>query len=214
MSSLSAPLNQDWHTYEPKNGHGLAHDPLNSIVVPRPIGWISSLDTQGRRNLAPYSFFNLYSYRPPIVGFCSNGWKDSVQNIRATGEFVWNLATRELAAQMNETSAPLPHGEDEFTRAKLDAAPSRLVKPPRVALSPVAFECKVTQHIPLTNVKGEPANSWLTLGEVVCIHIDKRLIKDGIYDTVAARPIARGGGPADYFSVEESVRFKMTRPTV
>jgi flavin reductase (DIM6/NTAB) family NADH-FMN oxidoreductase RutF len=210
---LSAPSNRDWHTYEPRNGHGLAHDPLNSIVVPRPIGWISSLDTQGRRNLAPYSFFNLYSYRPPIVGFCSNGWKDSVQNVHATGEFVWNLATRELAAQMNETSAPLPHGEDEFTRAKLDAARSRLVKPPRVALSPVAFECKVTQHVRLTDLNGEPANSWLTLGEVVCIHIDKRLIKDGLYDTVAARPIARGGGPADYFAVEESVRFKMTRPT-
>jgi flavin reductase (DIM6/NTAB) family NADH-FMN oxidoreductase RutF len=207
-------LKQDWHSYEPKNGHGLAHDPLNSIVVPRPIGWISSLDTLGRRNLAPYSFFNLYSYLPPIVGFCSNGWKDTVQNVQATGEFVWNLVTRELAAQMNETSAPLPHDEDEFTRAKLDSTPSRLVKPPRVALSPVAFECKVTQHIQLTNVEGEPANSWLTLGEVVCIHIDRRLIKDGTYDTMAACPIARGGGRADYFAVEESVRFKMTRPTV
>jgi flavin reductase (DIM6/NTAB) family NADH-FMN oxidoreductase RutF len=87
------------------------------------------------------------------------------------------------------------------------------VKPPRVARSPVAFECKVTQQIALTNLKGEPANSWLTLGEVVCIHIDKRLIKDGVYDTVAAHPIARGGGPADYFAVEESVRFRMNRPT-
>ena len=108
---------------------------------------------------------------------------------------------------MNETSAPLPHGEDEFTRAKLDAALA-LGETAARRLSPVAFECKVTQHVPLTNVKGEPANSWLTLGEVVCIHIDKRLIKDGVYDTVAAHPIARGGGPADYFAVEESVRFR------
>jgi flavin reductase (DIM6/NTAB) family NADH-FMN oxidoreductase RutF len=203
----------DYHIYEPKNGHGLAHDPLNSIVVPRPIGWVSTLDAEGRRNLAPYSFFNLYSYKPPIVGFSSNGWKDSVRNIQATGEFVWNLATRDLAAAMNETSAPLPPGEDEFTRAGLDATPSLQVKPPRVAASPVAFECKVTQLIPLTNLAGQEINSWLTLGEVVCIHIDKRLIVNGIYDTVAARPIARGGGPADYFAVEESVRFQMRRPT-
>jgi flavin reductase (DIM6/NTAB) family NADH-FMN oxidoreductase RutF len=203
----------DWHIYEPKDGHGLAHDPLNAIVVPRPIGWVSTLDGQGRRNLAPYSFFNLYSYRPPIVGFSSNGWKDSVRNIEATGEFVWNLATRDLAEAMNATSAPLPHGADEFVRAKLEAAPSRLVKPARVAASPVAFECRLTQLIPLTNLAGEQVNSWLTLGEVVCIHIDKRLIVDGAYDTVAARPIARGGGPADYFAVAESVRFRMNRPT-
>ena len=203
----------EYHIYEPKNGHGLAHDPLNSIVVPRPIGWVSTLDKEGRRNLAPYSFFNLYSYKPPIVGFCSNGWKDSIRNVTETREFVWNLATRDLAEQMNATSAPMPHGGDEFERAKLEAAPSRLVAPQRVALSPVAFECKVTQLIPLTRLDGAPANSWLTLGEVVCIHIDKRLIKDGIYDTVAAHPIARGGGPADYFAVEESVRFKMSRPT-
>jgi flavin reductase (DIM6/NTAB) family NADH-FMN oxidoreductase RutF len=203
----------DYHIYEPKHGHGLAHDPLNSIVVPRPIGWVSTLDAEGRRNLAPYSFFNLYSYKPPIVGFCSNGWKDSVRNCDATREFVWNLATRELAEAMNATSAPLPHGADEFERAQLAAAPSRLVKPPRVAASPVAFECKVTQLIPLTTLQGAPANSWLTLGEVVCIHIDKRLIVDGVYDTIRAHPIARGGGPADYFAVEESVRFRMQRPT-
>jgi flavin reductase (DIM6/NTAB) family NADH-FMN oxidoreductase RutF len=205
-------ISQDWHVYEPKHGHGLAHDPLNSIVVPRPIGWVSTLDSQGRRNLAPYSFFNLYSYKPPIVGFCSNGWKDSVKNIEATGEFVWNLATRDLAEAMNLTSAPLPHGADEFERAGLEATPSLHVKPPRVAASPVAFECKVTQVIALTNLAGEPANSWLTLGEVVCIHIEKRLIVGGVYDTVAARPIARGGGPADYFAVEEAVRFRMVRP--
>jgi flavin reductase (DIM6/NTAB) family NADH-FMN oxidoreductase RutF len=203
----------EYHVYEPKNGHGLAHDPLNSIVVPRPIGWVSTLDPAGRRNLAPYSFFNLYTYKPPIVGFCSNGWKDSVQNVKATGEFVWNLATRDLAEAMNETSAPLPHGADEFERARLEAAPSLLVKPARVAASPVAFECKVTQLIPLTNLAGAEVKSWLTLGEVVCIHIDKRVIVDGVYDSVAAKPIARGGGPTDYFAVEESVRFHMKRPT-
>ena len=204
----------EYHVYEPKNGHGLAHDPLNSIVVPRPIGWISTLDGEGRRNLAPYSFFNLYTYKPPIVGFTSTGWKDSAANVEATREFVWNLATRELAEAMNETSAALPHGEDEFQRAKLEAAPSLHVKPPRVAASPVAFECKLTQMLPLIDLAGKPVNSWLFLGEVVCVHIEKRLIVDGVYDTVAARPIGRGGGPADYFAVEEGVRFRMTRPTV
>src|SRR3569623_1571366 len=206
-------LLSEYHIYEPMHGHSLAHDPRNAIVVPRPIGWVSTLDREGRRNLAPYSFFNLYSYKPPIVGFCSNGWKDSIRNVTETREFVWNLATRNLAEAMNATSAPLPHGASEFERAELEAAPARLVKPPRVALSPVAFECKVTQIIPLTNVKGEEVNSWLPLGEVVCIHIDRRLIVDGVYDTVAAKPIARGGGPADYFAVEESVRFQMRRPT-
>jgi flavin reductase (DIM6/NTAB) family NADH-FMN oxidoreductase RutF len=114
---------------------------------------------------------------------------------------------------MNATSAPMPHGADEFERAGLEAVASLHVKPPRVAASPVAFECKVTQIVALTNTKGEEVNSWLTIGEVVCIHIEKRLIVNGIYDTVAARPIARGGGPADYFAVEESVRFRMNRPT-
>ena len=204
----------DYHVYEPKNGHRLAHDPLNSIVAPRPIGWIASLDREGHRNLAPYSFFNLYSYRPPIIGFCSNGWKDSVRNVTETGEFVWNLATRELAEPMNLTSAALPHGVDEFDFAKLTPAPSRLVKPPRVAESPVAFECKVTQQVRLKNAAGEEIDSWITFGEAICIHIDKRLIENGVYNTVLAHPIARGGGPADYFTIGEEQRFRMTRPVV
>src|SRR5262249_29256666 len=89
-----------FHIDEPENGSRLKHDPLNSIVAPRPIGWVATRDHEGRLNLAPYSFFNLFSYRPPIVGFCSNGWKDSVRNCEATREFVWNLATRPLAEQM------------------------------------------------------------------------------------------------------------------
>jgi flavin reductase (DIM6/NTAB) family NADH-FMN oxidoreductase RutF len=201
-----------FHSYEPRNGHGLAHDPLNSIVAPRPIGWIASMDGQGRRNRAPYSFFNLFSYTPPIIGFCSNGWKDSVRNLEETGEFVWNLVTRKLAAAMNATSAPARHGVDEFELAGLTPAPSLKVKPPRVAESPVAFECRVTQRIRLANAAGEPVDSWLTLGEAVAIHIDRSLLENGAYNTVLAEPIARGGGPADYFSIGESQRFRMTRP--
>ena len=103
--------------YQPSQGHGLPHDPLNAIIGPRPIGWIASQDAEGQRNLAPYSFFNCFNYRPPIIGFASSGWKDSVRNIVETKEFVWNLATRPLAEAMNETSASIPHHEDEFVRA-------------------------------------------------------------------------------------------------
>ncbi|ELY6224011.1 flavin reductase family protein [Cronobacter muytjensii] len=198
--------------YEPARGHGLPHDPLNAIVGPRPIGWIASQDSEGRRNLAPYSFFNCFNYRPPIIGFSSNGWKDSVRNIAATKAFVWNLATRELAVAMNETSASLPHGEDEFIRAGLTAAPSRVVSAPRVAESPVNFECRLTQCIQLTAASGELIDTWLVLGEVVAVHIDESLLEDGIYQTAKAHPILRAGGPSAYYSIDEAQHFDLVRP--
>lgn len=198
----------EWHFYEPAHGHGLAHDPLNAIVAPRPIGWVSTVSTQGRRNLAPYSFFNLFSYRPPIVGFCSLGEKDSLANARAGGAFVWNLATRDLAVAMNETSAATD--EDEFVRAGLETLPSARVAPPRVALSPVQFECEVTQIVQLRDRNGADLPGWLVMGEAVAIHIDRAMLEDGVYRTERARPILRGGGPADYFEVGE--KFAMRRP--
>lgn len=198
--------------YEPARGHGLPHDPLNAIVGPRPIGWIASLDAQGRRNLAPYSFFNCFNYRPPIIGFASSGWKDSVQNIVETKEFVWNLTTRGLAVPMNETSATLPRGEDEFARAGLTAAPSRLVKAPRVAESPVNFECRLSQCIQLTSADGAPIDSWLVLGEVVAVHIDETLLENGIYQTAKAQPVLRAGGPSAYYAIDEAQRFDLVRP--
>lgn len=198
--------------YQPKSGHGLPHDPLNAIIGPRPIGWIASLNGEGQRNLAPYSFFNCFNYRPPIIGFASSGWKDSVQNIVDTGEFVWNLATVELAGAMNETSATLPRGEDEFVRAGLTPAASRLVKAPRVAESPVNFECRLTQCIQLTAADGAAIESWLALGEVVAVHIDESLLEDGIYQTARARPALRAGGPSAYYTIDESLRFDLTRP--
>jgi flavin reductase (DIM6/NTAB) family NADH-FMN oxidoreductase RutF len=140
-----------FHVYEPRNGHGLAHDPLNSIVAPRPIGWISSLSSSGIRNLAPYSFFNLFNYTPPIIGFASIGWKDSVANIKATGEFAWNLVTRELADKMNATSAAVPATHDEFELAGLTPVASKLIQAPRVAESPVSFECRLSQLVRLTD---------------------------------------------------------------
>jgi flavin reductase (DIM6/NTAB) family NADH-FMN oxidoreductase RutF len=203
----------DFHIYEPKNGHGLKHDPLNSIVAPRPIGWVSTRDAEGRLNLAPYSFFNLFSYKPPIVGFSSNGWKDSVRNAKATREFVWNLATKPLSERMNMTSAPVAAGVDEFELSGLTPEPARVVGVPRVKESPVSFECKVTQIVALTDTHGREVNSWITFGEAVAIHIRKDLLEDGVYNTVLAEPIARGGGPADYFTIGEAQRFRMVRPS-
>ncbi|MRG60971.1 flavin reductase family protein [Agromyces sp. CFH 90414] len=200
------------HSYRPSEGHRLAHDPLNSIVAPRPIGWVSTLARDGARNLAPYSFFNLFNYRPPIIGFSSLRWKDSVANVEASGEFVWNLATRPLAEQMNRTSAELPGAVDEFDVAGLETIASTVVAPPRVAASPVTFECRLSRIIRLAGADGAEVDAWLVLGEVVMVHIRADLVREGAYDTVAAEPVLRGGGPADYFTIDDAARFRMMRP--
>jgi flavin reductase (DIM6/NTAB) family NADH-FMN oxidoreductase RutF len=202
----------EWHFYEPVAGHGLRHDPLNAIVAPRPIGWISTVSGAGVRNLAPYSFFNLFNYKPPIVGFCSVGAKDSLANARDTGEFVWNLATRDLAEAMNASSVAAPPETDEFALAGLETLPSAKVRPPRVAASPVQFECVVTQVVQLEARGGDHLPSWLVLGEAVAVHVDRALIEDGVYQTARARPITRGGGPADYFEITPEQLFRLERP--
>jgi flavin reductase (DIM6/NTAB) family NADH-FMN oxidoreductase RutF len=203
---------EDTHFYEPAQGHGLPHDPFNAIVGPRPIGWVSTRSADGVVNLAPYSFFNAFNYTPPIVGFSSVTYKDTVRNIEATGEFVWNLATRDLAEAMNQTCAAVGPEVDEFTLAGLTPVASKLVNVPRVQESPVTFECKLSQLIRLTSARGEPIDSWMVFGEVVGIHIAQRLLKDGVYDTANAGHILRGGGPADYFTVGPEQLFKMFRP--
>jgi flavin reductase (DIM6/NTAB) family NADH-FMN oxidoreductase RutF len=203
---------QDIYYYEPAQGHGLPHDPFNAIVGPRPIGWISSKDAQGALNLAPYSFFNAFNYTPPIVGFASIGWKDTVRNIEQTGEFAWNLATRPVAEAMNVTCAPVSAEVDEFRLAGLTPAESRVISVPRVAESPVSFECRLTQLIQLQGANGARVDTWLVLGEVVGVHVARSLLVDGIYDTAAAKPILRGGGPADYFEIGPEALFRMVRP--
>lgn len=202
----------DIHSYRPSQGHGLAHDPFNAIVGPRPIGWISTRAADGALNLAPYSFFNAFNYRPPIVGFASIGWKDSVRNVQATGEFCWNLATEALAHPMNASSETFPPEVDEFQIAGLTPAPSQLVGAPRVAESPVSFECRLSQLIQLTGADGTPVKTWLVLGEVVMVHIAKALLKDGVYDTAAARPILRAGGAGGYALITPESMFEMIRP--
>jgi flavin reductase (DIM6/NTAB) family NADH-FMN oxidoreductase RutF len=203
---------QDIHYYEPANGHGLRHDPFNAIIAPRPIGWISSRDANGNINLAPYSFFNAFCYVPPIIGFSSTNWKDSVANIEETREFCWNLATMDLAKQMNATAAHVARDVDEFGIAGLTAVPSRLVNVPRVAESPVSFECRLSQVIQLQGADGKKAGAWLTLGEVVAVHIDKAFIKDGVYQTALTHPIVRAGRRGDYFEIKPENMFEMVRP--
>ena len=194
-----------------KPDHGLPHDPFKAIVAPRPIGWITSMSLKGEINLAPYSFFNGVSTRPPIVCFSSEGRKDSLAFVEETGEFVCNLATYELRFAMNETSGPYPRGVDEMRAAGLAPAPSRLVKPPRVAAAPCAMECKLLQVVTLNDLAGRALDRHVVFGQVVGVYIDDRFIANGLLDTAAMKPIARCGY-SDY-SVVEGV-FSMTRPEV
>ena len=204
--------NDRFHSYLPREGHGLPHDPFNAIIGPRPIGWISTRSNAGVLNLAPYSFFNAFNYTPPIIGFSSIGRKDTLANIEENREFVWNLATHPLAEAMNQSCAAVPAEVDEFALAQLTPLASTQVQPPRVAESPVSMECKCTQIVQLTGFDGVAVPTWLVLGEVVAVHIEQRLLKDGVYDTAAGQPILRGGGPADYFTIGEAQRFRMFRP--
>jgi len=199
--------------YEPHLGHGLPHNPFNSIVGPRPIGWMSTHSNAGVLNLAPYSFFTAFNYVPPIVGFSSIGAKDSLRNVQENGMFVWNLVTRPLAEAMNQTCAAVGPDVNEFELAGLATAPSRVVDVPRVADSLVSFECRSTQIIQLEGLDKQKIPTWLVLGEVVGVHIAEHLLKDGIYDTANAGHILRGGGPADYFSIGPEQLFQMSRPT-
>ena len=201
-----------FYSYEPKNGHGLPHDPFNSIVGPRAIGWISTKSRAGVCNLAPYSFFNAFNYVPPIIGFSSIGYKDTVRNVQETGEFVWNLVTLDLVEAMNQTCAPYPPEVSEFEMAGLTQMDSTIVAPPRVAESKVSFECKATQIIQLETISGSKVESWLVLGEVVQIHIDQNCLKDGIYQTAEVGHVLRAGGAGDYFSIGPEQLFKLNRP--
>jgi flavin reductase (DIM6/NTAB) family NADH-FMN oxidoreductase RutF len=188
----------------------LPHDPFKAMIAPRPIGWISSMSATGAVNLAPYSFFNAFSSVPvAIIGFSSEGRKDSVSFVEETREFVWNMPTYALRHDMNATAASLPRGTSEFDHAGLETAPSVLVKPPRVAASPCALECRLIDIILLKDLDGRSLDNHLVLGQVVGVHIDEAFIADGRLDTAAMQPIARCGY-ADYAVVDKV--FSVTRP--
>jgi flavin reductase (DIM6/NTAB) family NADH-FMN oxidoreductase RutF len=201
----------DVYFYDPAKGHGLKHDPFKAIVAPRLIGWISSRSASGQLNLAPYSFFGAFATFPAVIGFCSEGRKDSISNVEATGEFVWNLVTRPLAEQMNRSSAPVASEVNEFELAGLTAVPGRNVDVPHVGESPASLECKLLQIIRLNNLDGEPMDNYLALGQVVGVHIQNAYLKDGLFDTHAAQAVMRAGYRADYAQIGEM--FQMFRPT-
>lgn len=194
--------------------HGLPHDPFKSCVIPRPIGWIATVDAQGRHNLAPFSQFQNVTFNPPIVMFSANQAttgvrKDSVRNAEETGEFVWNMATYAQREAVNATAEELPHGVDEFERAGLVKLPSRLVKPARVQGSPIQFECV---YLNTLRFPGEPpmGSADVVFGRVVGIHIDDAaLTADGLVDVLKLQPLARMGY-YDYTWVDK--RFEMVIP--
>ena len=197
--------------YEPRNGHGLPHNPFNALVTPRPIGWISTRGTDGTDNLAPYSFFNAVAYVPPQVMFAStsakpdrDGTKDSVANIRDTGVFAVNVVSYALRDAMNATSASASRETDEFALAGLDKAEARTIDCPVVAAAPAALECKLTQIVQLP---GEA--NFVVFGEVTGIHIDDAILRDGLVDPTLYEPLSRLGY-LDYARVTEV--FEIWRP--
>jgi flavin reductase (DIM6/NTAB) family NADH-FMN oxidoreductase RutF len=193
------------------------HTVYNALVVPRPIGWISTISTDGVINLAPFSFFNSLSGDPPCVMYCPNGFKtgtkepkDSLTNVEATGEFVFNMCTYELRDEMNATSAHVPASIDEMEQAGLEAAECVNVRPPRVKASPIALECRYMQTIHLPAAKNGAPNN-VVIGEVIGIHIDESVIADGIIDIHKVRPLARLGY-LDYAVIEPENIFAINRP--
>ena len=200
--------------YKPSEPHGLRHSPFKAIIAPRPIGWISSLDENGGVNLAPFSFFNAMAENPPILAMGINGShkeggvKDTLLNIQRTGEFVCNMVSYDIRDGMNATSEMAPREVDEFSLGGLTPVPSELVKPPRVKESFAHLECVYLQTIELPSNNPEHPNT-MVLGEVIGIHIDDRIIKDGMVDMETYRPLARLGY-MDYCSVDSS--FSLNRP--
>ena len=204
--------------YEPvKQDHGLPKNPFNSLVIPRPIGWITTIDPEGVVNLAPYSFFNAVGYRPPTVMFASgagsgeDGQKDSLRNVEATGEFVCNLSTLETREAMNRSSASVGPEVDELEMSGLTPVPSKLVKPPRVKEAPVHLECKHLRSVDFPNWSNKD-RYVVVFGEVIGVHIeDQYITPEGLIDVDGMKPIGRLGYD-DYTIVGGDSIFMMTRP--
>lgn len=202
--------------YRPRDGHGLPHDPFKAIVVPRPIGWVSTLDAEGRANLAPYSFFNGCGDHPPLVMFAQSGRKtreegekDSIANIRATAEFACSVVSRALKDAMNASTASFPAGVDEFEKAGLTKGEGRAIRAPHVAEAPAALECRMVRIIDDLPTAREGLLNIVVIGEVVGVHIRDEALKDGMLDVLSYNPVARMGYK-DYTTVEN--RWQMERP--
>jgi flavin reductase (DIM6/NTAB) family NADH-FMN oxidoreductase RutF len=198
-------LGQENHQKE-----GIKHDPFKALVSPRPIGWITAMSKKGEINLSPYSFFNALSDRPHIIGFASGGIKDAQTFIEETGEFTCSMTSVETREAMNESSSPLPRGQSEYDYAKIETAPSRFVKPPRVALAPAALECKWLRTIPMTSMEGVSVFS-LIIGQVVGIYINDKYVEGDKINATAMQLIARGGYD-DYYRADAQSVFELARP--
>jgi flavin reductase (DIM6/NTAB) family NADH-FMN oxidoreductase RutF len=205
--------NKDPVFLDPADTEAFKRGIFNAIIAPRPIGWLSTVDEDGRANLAPFSYFNIVSNLPPILMFSCNTpedrtAKDTLMNVRRSGEFVFNLVSADLVAAMNETSSPVPYGVDEFDRFGIEKAACRMVSPPRVAASPCSLECKVLEILSFGGGDIGPQTN-VTFGQVVGVHIAPGYLNDdGHFDTLAARPVSRLGG-AEYAITEDS--FVLTR---
>jgi flavin reductase (DIM6/NTAB) family NADH-FMN oxidoreductase RutF len=191
-----------------KNNHGFAVDPLKAIVAPRPIAWVSSLSPDGIANLAPYSFFNIFSENPSYVSFGSGGIKDSLRNIQATEEFAINLVTHDLREAMNASSAHVGAHVDEFALAGLNKAPCQFIKAPRIAESPACLECRLFKIVELPDDEGR-VDGFIVIGRVLGVHIDDRFIENGRVNTAAMQPLGRLGY-SEYTTVTEA--WRMRRP--
>ena len=198
-----------------RNDHGLPHDPFKSCVVPRPIGWITTIDAAGGLNLAPFSYFNACGDHPPQVMYAPSGRhaeggaKDSLHNVQETGEFVANLATWEQREAMRLSSSHVSRSVDEFALTGLETEPARLVRPPRVKGAPIHLECRLHKVIELLADEPQRFRNWIVLGRVVGVHIDDSIITEGRVDQSKFRPIARLGY-ADYTTVDS--HFAMPFP--
>lgn len=195
--------------YEPKNGYDLPYNPLKAIVTPRPIGWIGTRSKQGAVNLAPYSFFNVICDNPPLLMFCSSGYKDSVAFVEETGEFTANMVGGHLAKPMNATSINAPRGISEFDYAGLTAQSSTLIKAPRVKEAYAALECVAVEVKRLTGKDGALAESYMVIGEIIGVHIDNSILVGGRIDITKSRPVSRLGYMD--FAITDTV-FEMFRP--
>jgi flavin reductase (DIM6/NTAB) family NADH-FMN oxidoreductase RutF len=202
--------------YRPSDGHGLPHDPFKAIVTPRPIGWISSLDAQGRANLAPYSFFNGCGDAPPLVMFAQSGRKsrpepekDTIANIRETGEFACNVVSQALKDAMNLSSGTYQPEVDEFELAGLTKAPGRSISVPHVAEAPAVLECKLVKIVDDLPSWHDHAFNIIVIGEVTGVHIDETCLRDGKLDILTFNPVARLGY-MDYTTVADV--WEMKRP--
>lgn len=195
--------------YAQSDGHGLRNDPFKAIVAPRPIGWISTMNSRGIPNLAPYSFFNAFAARPHLIGFSSEGMKHSISNAKETGEFVFNLVSEQLLMAMNATSLVVDEDVSEFDIAQLEMAQSRLVRAPRVAAAPASLECKVVNFLELSDINAQPTGKYLIVGQVVGAHIKDEFIVDGRFDLGLVKPVVRCGY-RDYSVIRDV--FEVTPP--